>query len=163
GRDRMPHIGSDRPDEAGLKLVEQWIASLNGAAKADPPTDGASPTKLLENPTSALSVARKLGRSETKPAETDLLLAEAPKLAAGPVRDLFDGYFPSDGKGRKLGSNPRPKSILALKGDPVRGEKLFWSQAVNCGSCHKIGDRGAAVGPDLSTIGKQRPREDLLE
>ena len=41
--------------------------------------------------------------------------------------------------------------------------KLFWSPAVNCGSCHKIGDRGTELGPDLTHIGKLRPREDLLE
>ena len=66
------------------------------------------------------------------------MLAAAAKLPAGPVRDLFEGYLPSDEKGeRKLGSNPRPRAILALKGDAGRGEKLFWSQAVNCGNCHK--------------------------
>ena len=52
---------------------------------------------------------------------------------------------------------------MALNGDPSRGEKLFWSQPVQCGSCHHIGDRGTPVGPDLSTIGKLRPREDLLD
>ena len=30
GRDRMPHIGSERPDEAGLNLIAQWIAGMNG-------------------------------------------------------------------------------------------------------------------------------------
>jgi putative heme-binding domain-containing protein len=34
---------------------------------------------------------------------------------------------------------------------------------VNCGKCHRIGERGTAVGPDLSAIGKLRPREDLLD
>src|SRR5205085_7151991 len=108
-------------------------------------------------------VARKLGRGELTPAARDSLLAAAAKLPPGPVRDLFDGYLPADANGRKLGSNPRPRVILALRGDAGRGEKLFWSAAVNCGSCHKIGDRGTAVGPDLSAIGKLRPREDLLE
>lgn len=28
GRDRMPHIGAELPDEAGLKLVEDWIAGM---------------------------------------------------------------------------------------------------------------------------------------
>jgi putative heme-binding domain-containing protein len=80
------------------------------------------------------------------------------------VRDLFEGYLPAaGGGGRKLGSNPRPRAILALTGDAGRGEALYWSQALNCGSCHKVGDRGTAVGPDLSAIGKLRPREDLLE
>jgi putative heme-binding domain-containing protein len=51
---------------------------------------------------------------------------------------------------------------LALKGNAAAGEKLFWSEAVNCGKCHQVGKRGAPVGPDLSTIGKLRSREDLL-
>jgi putative heme-binding domain-containing protein len=44
-----------------------------------------------------------------------------------------------------------------------RGEKLFWSPALSCGSCHQVGGRGTAVGPDLSAIGKLRSRADLLE
>ncbi len=165
GRDRMPHIGSDRPDETGLKLIENWIAGMKGgAANREPPLDNEPPDKLLANPRSALRVARKLGPGELKPTEREPLLAAAAKLPASPVRDLFEGYLPVDEKGgRKLGSNPRPRSILALKGDPVRGEKLFWSQAVNCGSCHKIGERGTPLGPELTTIGKLRSREDLLE
>jgi len=158
GRDRMPHIGSERLDEAGLQLIEGWIAGMSGAVVTGPLE------KLLASPKAALVVARKLGLGEMRPADRDRLLVAVAKLPASPVRDLFEGYLPSDEKGvRKLGSNPRPRAILALKGDSGRGEKLFWSQTVNCGSCHKIGDRGAPVGPDLSTIGKLRPREDLLE
>jgi putative heme-binding domain-containing protein len=40
---------------------------------------------------------------------------------------------------------------------------LFFSPALNCAKCHKVGDKGAAVGPDLTAIGKSRPRADLLE
>jgi putative heme-binding domain-containing protein len=159
GRDRMPHLGSEQPDEAGLRLIEEWIASLGGdaARQASP-----SPEKLLADPASAQLAARRLGRGQLSSGERSLLLVTAAKLPASPLRDLFEGYLPPDATGRKLGSSPRPKSILALQGDASRGEALFWSSAVNCGSCHKIGDRGTAVGPDLSSIGKLRPREDLL-
>jgi putative heme-binding domain-containing protein len=165
GRDRMPHLGSERLDEAGLRLIAQWIAGMNGATgETSTVPDNGLPDQILVNPKSALQAARKLGLGELKPAERETLLAAAAKLAPGPVRDLFEGYLPVDEKGgRKLGSNPRPKTILALKGDVSRGEQLFWSMAVNCGSCHKIGDRGTEVGPDLTTIGKLRPRQDLLE
>jgi putative heme-binding domain-containing protein len=108
-------------------------------------------------------IARKFGLGELQPAERDPLLAAAAKLPAGSIRDLFEGYLPQDEKTRKLGSNPRPKTILALTGDSGRGAKLFWSEGLKCGSCHKIGERGTPVGPDLSTIGKLRGREDLLE
>ncbi|HZV06947.1 MAG TPA: c-type cytochrome, partial [Gemmataceae bacterium] len=122
------------------------------------------PEELLSSPKSALFIARKLGRGQIGPGEREKVLAAAAKLPTGPVRDLFEGYFPAENKGaRKLGSNPRPKAILSLKGNAERGGKLFWSSVMNCGSCHKIGDQGKAIGPDLSTIGKSRSREDLLE
>ena len=165
GRDRMPHLGSERPDEAGLDLVARWIAGMDrGAASADRAPDGGPPGPLLTNPKSALRLARRLGRGELDPAERGALLAEAGRLPNGPTRDLFEGYLPSDEqKGRKLGSNPRPRAVLALRGDPRRGEKLFWTPPIQCGTCHRIGDRGTPVGPDLSTIGKLRSREDLLD
>jgi putative heme-binding domain-containing protein len=119
------------------------------------------PEQLLDDPRTALLVARQLGRGDLKAEARASVLGAAARLQPGPVRDLFEGYLPSEG--RKLGSSPRPRTILTLKGDAGRGEKLFWSQALNCGICHKVGDRGGAVGPDLSAIGKLRAREDLLE
>jgi putative heme-binding domain-containing protein len=164
GRDRMPHIGAERPDEAGLKLIEDWITGMASPASQARPVLSGSPDKLLADPKSAMLVARKLGLGVLKSTERDMLLAAAATLPAGAIRDLFEGYLPQGEKGaRKLGSNPRPKSILALKGDSGRGKELFWSKALNCGSCHKIGTQGTPLGPDLSTIGKLRVREDLLE
>jgi putative heme-binding domain-containing protein len=165
GRDRMPHTGSEIPDETGLALIENWIAGMDkNGTKTDPPGANGAPDKLLADAKSALCAARQLGSGKLKAADRDALLVAAAKLEPGPVRDLFDGYFPADASGaRKLGSNPRPKTILALKGEVARGEKLFWSKALNCASCHKIGDKGTEIGPELTTIGKLRPREDLLE
>ena len=161
GRDRMPHIGADRPDEAGLQLIEEWITSLAGQGPA--PSRSAGRNRLADAK-SAMRSARELGRGKLASTERDSVLAEAAKLPAGPMRDLFDGYLQQGEKGeRKLGSNPRPKTILALSGDADRGGKLFWSKTLNCASCHKVGTQGTPLGPDLSTIGKQRAREDLLE
>ena len=68
GRDRMPHIGSERPDEAGLQLVEQWIAGMKGGAvEPKPVLDGVSPEKLLADPRSALLVARRTAAVMPKP------------------------------------------------------------------------------------------------
>src|SRR5262245_18149484 len=70
GRDRMPHIGSDRPDEAGLKLIEQWIAGMagngNGAGsvRLGSPDLLSSTDKVFASPATALFVARKLGTGE---------------------------------------------------------------------------------------------------
>jgi putative heme-binding domain-containing protein len=164
GRDRMPHIGAERPDEAGLRLVEEWITGMPDASGKGSRVPAGPPDERLAELKSAMPAARQLGRGALKLAERDALLAAATKLPAGPIRDLFDGFLPQpEPAARKLGSSPRPRTILAFQGDAGRGEKLFWSTALNCGSCHTIGARGAAVGPDLSSIGKLRGREDLLE
>jgi putative heme-binding domain-containing protein len=160
----MPHIGSELPDEAGLALIADWINGMNGRAEsADANGDFAPPDQALASATAAQRLARKLARGELSAAERGALMAAAAKLPSGPIRDLFEGYLPSDEKrGRTLGSNPRPGAVLSLTGDRARGEKLFWSQPVQCGNCHSVAGRGTAVGPDLSTIGKLRSREDLL-
>jgi putative heme-binding domain-containing protein len=44
--------------------------------------------------------------------------------------------------------NPAP-------GDPLHGQQVFWGKG-QCGSCHIINGRGAAIGPDLSNIAVQR-------
>ena len=54
----------------------------------------------------------------------------------------------------------------AVAGDPAAGEALFWGKG-SCGNCHVVGERGRAIGPDLSRIGRQRSvaylRESILE
>ncbi len=157
GRDRMPHIGSEMPDEAGLKLVADWITSLGPL----PPDEEL--LKQLAQPAEAIRLARLVARGELAQADRDRLLTLAGKLPFGPARDLFEGYLPSEGKERKLGPNPRPAIVLSQTGNAERGKALYWSTPTQCANCHKIADKGNNVGPELTTIGKQRTREELLE
>ncbi len=164
GRDRMPHIGAEHPDEAGLQLIENWITGMAAVPSHVSPQSVGRLDMLLNDPRYAMQAARQVGRGTLKSTERDTLLAAAAKLPVGTMRDLFEGFLPQpELSARKLGSNPRPRTILRLRGDAGRGEKLFWSTAVNCGSCHKIGAQGTAIGPELSAIGNLRSREDLLE
>jgi putative heme-binding domain-containing protein len=156
GRGRMPHLGSEWPDPDGLSLLYDWIASL-GTAPASPPPDG------LSGAGPALPLARRVAQPPLNPADRDNLLAAAAKLEPGPVRDLFEGYLPPDPKGRKLGNNPRPAAILGLTGDARRGEAVFFAKENKCVNCHKVGDKGESVGPELTAIGKTRTRAELLE
>lgn len=48
-------------------------------------------------------------------------------------------------------------------GDVARGKKLFLSEKAKCNECHRIGQQGHRVGPDLTTIGSNRSTDDLLE
>ncbi len=48
-------------------------------------------------------------------------------------------------------------------GDFQRGQALFASEKTKCATCHRIGDTGGKIGPDLSRIGRIRAGRDLLE
>jgi quinoprotein glucose dehydrogenase len=49
-------------------------------------------------------------------------------------------------------------------GDGRRGRQVFFEKTeVSCLRCHRVGNRGGDVGPDLSKIGGQQKREYLLE
>lgn len=61
----------------------------------------------------------------------------------------------------------RQLSTLAEKaastGDPAKGKALFAQGAGTCIACHKVGDLGRDIGPNLSHIGAIRTERDLLE
>jgi len=62
-----------------------------------------------------------------------------------------------DAKKRRL----ETLTAAAGRGRPEEGRKLFPNSA--CIACHKVGELGRALGPDLSHIGQIRQPRDLLE
>ncbi|MBN9517412.1 PQQ-dependent sugar dehydrogenase [bacterium] len=164
GPGHMPHVGAERPDGWGLRTVGYWIASmtLDGERTKRPPV--ADIATKLGDPSFALRWVPPFdGRDVPDGAPRPDVLAAATKLPPGPARDLFEGYFPPEPGGRKLGPAPRPAPILALAGDAAKGEALFFTEAMQCAKCHKVGDRGTAVGPELTAIAKTRSRAELLD
>lgn len=58
------------------------------------------------------------------------------------------------------------RSEETVRGDAASGEKVYWGKG-GCGACHRIGQRGGRMGPDLTRAGRSRSlrylRESLLE
>ena len=48
-------------------------------------------------------------------------------------------------------------------GDQDRGRAVFFGKKAACGACHRVGDEGGSVGPDLTKVGGIRAGRDLLE
>ncbi|MFO0892105.1 MAG: c-type cytochrome [Isosphaeraceae bacterium] len=48
-------------------------------------------------------------------------------------------------------------------GDPARGREVFRGPKAACATCHRVGESGGLVGPDLTRIGAVRSGPDLLE
>lgn len=54
-------------------------------------------------------------------------------------------------------------AATVAQGDPAKGEQVFLSGKGACLVCHRVGDQGGQIGPDLSTIGRIRTARDLYE
>ncbi len=52
-----------------------------------------------------------------------------------------------------------------LPGDSVRGHEIFFDLhgPAACAKCHRVGDRGGNVGPELSSVGASRTPQFLVE
>ena len=48
-------------------------------------------------------------------------------------------------------------------GNASRGRVLFHEDRVSCSACHRVGDRGSQLGPNLSKISEIRQPRDLIE
>ena len=88
----------------------------------------------------------------------------------GPNPPLIKPRTPVPGGARTSDLNPVQAEQVArlvnearTVGDPKHGAELFASTRFACLSCHKVGDQGGTVGPDLSTIGACAPPEHLTE
>jgi quinoprotein glucose dehydrogenase len=110
-----------------------------------------------------------------------LLTAALERLAAGKVApgaqvELIEAVEKSSDAGvtarwQKLqatwaaGRNPlAPYSFALAGGDPERGARTFFGNPViPCARCHLVNGDGGEAGPDLSTIGREKAAEYLLE
>jgi putative heme-binding domain-containing protein len=78
------------------------------------------------------------------------------------IKDLTKGLIPADEAVRKL-LDQRRAAFDPAKSSAPRGAEVF---AKNCAACHRVGDVGAVVGPQLSGLaarGAERLMEDILD
>ncbi len=188
GPGRMPRLGSDEVDEAGLKLIHDWISRLPGAGvvadswgrQAAQSTaaierlrkaKGASVEELhskidplLASTNSALRLMGSVDERGFPANVREAVVARAAQSDSAEIRDLFERFLPEEKRLKRLGNVIRPETILTLKGDIARGRRLFFDTAgVQCRNCHRIDGKGTEVGPDLDQIGKKYDRAAILD
>jgi putative heme-binding domain-containing protein len=82
--------------------------------------------------------------------------APAYENAAPLIAEIMNQNVARDGRLAEL-------ETQVIGGDPARGRTAFANGAGACVSCHRVGETGAAIGPDLTHIGRIRSIRDLLE
>jgi putative heme-binding domain-containing protein len=161
----MPDPGGS-PD-AGAKLAKEDRESLEALRKPDhlsPEHRTKAVRKLAETTRGALLL---LGLIDHGPASSPLKIDVAALARTSPsaeVRDLFERFIPEAERVKRLGDVIDRASILSLSGDAGRGKSVFiTNSAAQCKTCHKAGDVGETVGPDLTKIGSKYDKAGLLE
>jgi putative heme-binding domain-containing protein len=151
GQGHMPRLGSAEVDEAGLKLLAEWIRSLAPVPpRRDPtPSSAALETSLAWN---GLADADRAGALAKGLASTEPF-----------VRDLYERFVPPGQRKQRLGTAISATSLLARPGDAGRGRALFESGAVQCKACHRVGEGPERLGPDLAGLATRLARAQILE
>ena len=170
GSGHMPLIGARDVDVAGLKVIEDWIAEMA--------SDNAAPKSSAEKTWNAAMIEREIatlpGAMRVRRAIDDGKLSAELRAVAfkaawlspdATVRDIYERFKPDELREKRLGAMIDVAAILRLNGDPVRGAQLVSSDGklASCQACHFIQGQGRQFGPDLSRIGAQQGRAQILE
>ena len=167
---RMPRVGSYQMDLEGLRLIRSWIASL-----ADDPTSAATRdmltrlndlrqrdeetadqliTQLLVATDGALALIEALDNGRLPSWISERAIDLGKNHSEPSIGSLFERFIPESQRVARLGTHIDPARILPLDGDANRGRKLFFEhEGLACLNCHRVQERGHAVGPDLTETG----------
>jgi putative heme-binding domain-containing protein len=112
-------------------------------------------TALLRYLQSALSRGWEPSEEQLDPLLT--ALSQSRRMDADALRAAVRRQ--ADGRRAKLAEF----EPLLSGGDAARGRAIFFGNTVACGTCHRVGDEGGKVGPDLTKVGAIRAGRDILE
>ena len=188
GAGHMPAIGSRTVDEAGLKLIRNWVATLGSKSSqsSNPSVEQAlSAEQAMRLLNSDLSIRQP--QEATRPKFTyvnlsgnsgalsvvldhdnqkevrDSLSASARQSTNAVVRDLLARFLPPEQRRRTLALDFAPNEVLSLRGDATRGRAVFLAESGGqCVRCHRWQREGRDYGPDLTDIARKYDRATLL-
>ena len=182
GGARMPRLGSTEIDTRAVRLIRDWIGShpsdvshterdrelevLSQVHEAKNVDGSVRSTlaEMLNSTSSSLALAQAIadGKLADNVAQSTIELAKSHEKST--IRDLFERFLPEEERKERLGVNIDARAILAIKGEPARGQALFdQNTTAQCKNCHQYGDGPARMGPNLSKIGAKLKREELLD
>lgn len=173
---------------AGIRAAEKSsnaalrLASLQIAAKRSPESALPIVRRLSTSSSEAEQKAAFMAMGQLQTADTPKLLVGAlDQLAAGKVApgaqlELITAAEASTAPAVKArwdkqqaawastGDALASYSFALAGGSPSRGARQFYENPVlPCSRCHKVNGEGGEAGPDLTTIGKEKSKQYLLE
>jgi putative heme-binding domain-containing protein len=141
--------------------LEPWRALLDHFASDPPAIQRAVLDGLFARGDRLSLLLDEVAAGRIKPAALDAahmtqLLKHRDESIRQRAEKLFAAAIPAD-RQRVLADY---QIALTLNADPLRGREVF---AKNCATCHKIGDLGVSVGPDISDSRERTPAQYLTD
>jgi putative heme-binding domain-containing protein len=141
--------------------LEQQAATAKTTRLAERPKVIAD---LLATTPRAFLLYRSLMAGDVSAGTRSEILAVAQQHADPVTRDLYESLLPEEQRTRRLGDVVQVDELLKLPGDADRGRELFHKSAtILCRNCHRIGDQGVELGPELTKIAKKYSKAQILE
>jgi putative heme-binding domain-containing protein len=152
----VPFLAASSAESAASDAVFRSFLATKGAADALAKAIASGAAKLSPAVVKAGQQAiGSAGRAEPALAqalEASAAAAGEPKSAAGGSRHAMGGA--------ELDAFVE---MVRTKADPTRGEAIYKREALKCSSCHRIGDHGARVGPNLAAIGAASQLDYIID
>ena len=142
-------VCADRFDDAGPLAASTLLEAFSASTQPDA-------LRLL-----VAGLSREPGAlNSIPPHELARMLRDIPEDLRAPAAELLAKLsIDTAAQQAKLES----LAHLTDGGDPGRGRYVFTGQAAACNRCHRVGNDGAQIGPDLTKIAAIRQPRDLLE
>ena len=109
----------------------------------------------------AASFAQSPQLGTLRPDEVRVAFAKWPRPVFERMEPAFDAALAA--QERKKGLLDGLAHSAAQQGRPAEGAKLFAAGQGACIACHRVGETGGQVGPNLSRIGAIRTERELIE
>ncbi len=119
--------------------------------------------RLLARGSDGAEAILKLAAEERLPADLKLTAASELNRAPWPALQQRAARLLPLPEGQNAQPLPPIGDLVARKGDPAKGRKIFFSPEAGCATCHRVKERGIDFGPDLSQIGTKLGRDALYE
>ena len=178
-REAVTAVGSLHDRNAVLDLLAAWRSpetrpeALNALAQISDVRAVDAYLEGLGSPNSALREQCRKALGGIRDEALPLIEQRAPSLNAGTLgelRRIYKGHSRAERGALFARQVATPeledyeRHALEHCGDPVRGQRVFFDESgVACVKCHALAGHGGPIGPDLTLVGAQFPRRDLIE
>ncbi len=152
---------------SAVKLTPSQLSSVAALLPRLGPLELAEMLKLARKVTDKESLKGLAQSFAAAPATASLQESDFRTLFATKGAELFDIVQPALNAAADASAAKRQRlqalATQAVAADARAGRKHFEQGKGTCIACHKVGDLGRALGPDLTKIGAIRNERDLLE